>query len=104
MSVPAPRPPRNDGRWETIRYALDSWARTLRLCLIWHVLIAAPAAAAHPLAELIRPILLCGPVRDLGHVGQASPHDPAKAASGLRRGGRATRRLVSGPAAAGPGA
>jgi hypothetical protein len=61
MSVPAPRPPRNDGRWETIRYALDSWARTLRLCLIWLVLIAAPAAAAHPLAGLIRPMLLCGP-------------------------------------------
>jgi hypothetical protein len=96
MSVPAPRPPRNDGRWETIRYALDSWARTFRLCLICLVLIAAPAAAAHPLAELIRPILLCGPVRDLG---QASPYDPARAASGLRRGGRATRRLASGLAA-----
>ena len=60
MSVPAPRPLRNDGRWETIKYALDSWARTLRLCLIWLVMIAAPVAVAHPLAELIRSMLLCG--------------------------------------------
>ncbi len=29
MSVPAPREPRQGGRWETIRYALDSNARTL---------------------------------------------------------------------------
>jgi retron-type reverse transcriptase len=29
------------GRWETIRYALDSNARTFRLCLIWLVAIAA---------------------------------------------------------------
>ena len=65
MSVPAPRPPENDGRWGTIRYALEDWGRTLRFCLIWLVVIAAPAvagyAAAHPLAELIRPMLLCGP-------------------------------------------
>jgi hypothetical protein len=65
MSVPAPRPPENDGRWGTIRYALEDWGRTLRFCLIWLVVITAPAvagyAAAHPLAELIRPMLLCGP-------------------------------------------
>ena len=65
MSVPAPQPPRNDGRWETIRYALEDWGRTLRFCVIWLVVIVAPAvagyAAAHPLAELIRPLLLCGP-------------------------------------------
>jgi hypothetical protein len=63
MSVPAPRPPKNDGRWETIRYALDSWDRTLRLCLILLVLIATPAVAAaavHPLVELMRTMLLCG--------------------------------------------
>jgi RNA-directed DNA polymerase len=29
------------GRWETIRYALDSNARTFRLCLIWLAAIAA---------------------------------------------------------------
>jgi hypothetical protein len=58
MSVPAPREPRHDGRWETIRYALDSNARTLRLCLIWLVVIAAPVAAA-AVAELIRHTLLC---------------------------------------------
>jgi len=33
VSVPAPPEPRT-GRWETIRYALDSNARTFRLCLI----------------------------------------------------------------------
>ena len=59
MSVPAPRPPCHDGgRWDTIRYALDSNARTLRLCLILLVTIVAPAAAA-AVAELIRHMLLC---------------------------------------------
>jgi hypothetical protein len=59
MSVPAPREPRHDaGRWETIRYALDSNARTFRLCLIWLVTIAPPVAAA-AVAELIRHMLLC---------------------------------------------
>lgn len=80
MSVPAPRPPKNDGRWETIRYALDSWDRTLRLCLILLVLIATPAvaaAAAHPLAELIRTMLLCGP----------GPHHSAEGRGPARRDG-----------------
>jgi hypothetical protein len=59
LSVPAPRRPRQGGgRWETIRYALDSNARTLRLCLILLVTIAAPVAAAAA-AELIRHMLLC---------------------------------------------
>lgn len=63
MSVPARREPRHDGgRWETIRYALDSNARTFRLCLICLVVVAAPAAAA-ALAELIRHMLLCRPPR-----------------------------------------
>ena len=54
MSVPAPRKPRQDsGRWETIRYALDSNARTFRLCLIWLVVIVAPVAAA-VVADLVR--------------------------------------------------
>ena len=57
MSVPAPQEPRHDGgRWETIRYALDSNARTFRLCLICLVVIVAPAVAA-ALAELIRHML-----------------------------------------------
>jgi hypothetical protein len=35
MRVPASEPPRHAERWETIvRYALDSNARTIRLCLI----------------------------------------------------------------------
>jgi len=60
LSVPAPRRPRQSGgRWETIRYALDSNARTFRLCLILLVTIVAPVAAA-VVAELIRHTLLCG--------------------------------------------
>jgi hypothetical protein len=46
MRVPIVRQPCHGGRWETIRYALDSNARTLRLCLIWAMLIMAPALAA----------------------------------------------------------
>jgi hypothetical protein len=39
VSVPARRGPSQLGaRWETIRYALDSNARTVRLCLILLVL------------------------------------------------------------------
>ena len=35
VSVPATRRPRHGGaRWETIRYAIDDTARTIRLCLI----------------------------------------------------------------------
>ena len=60
MSVPAPRRPSHaDGRWETIRYALDSNARTFRLCLIFLVTIASPVAAAVA-AVLIHHLLLCG--------------------------------------------
>lgn len=56
MSVPVPREPRQPGgRWETIRYALDSNARTFRFCLI---VIVVPAVAA-VIAELMRHILLC---------------------------------------------
>jgi hypothetical protein len=49
----------NGGRWETIRHALDSNARTLRLCLIWLMASAAPVAAA-VVAVLIHHMLLCG--------------------------------------------
>ena len=59
MSVPAPREPRNGGRWETIRYALDTNPRTFRLCLILSVAAVAPCLAA-VVAELIRHMLLCG--------------------------------------------
>jgi hypothetical protein len=52
-----PQEPRHDGgQWETIRYALDSNARTFRLCLIWFVVIAAPAAAAAAV-ELVKHML-----------------------------------------------
>ena len=60
MSVPAPQEPRpGGGRWDVVLSALDSWPRTLRLCLIMLVTIAAPVAAAAA-AELIRHMLLCG--------------------------------------------
>jgi hypothetical protein len=46
MSVPTPTPPSHASRWDTIRYALDSNARTIRLCLIWLVVIGSPTLAA----------------------------------------------------------
>jgi hypothetical protein len=59
MSLPVPHEPRHDGgRWETIRYAIDSNARTLRLCLIWTVSIVSPAAAT-VITLLVPHMLLC---------------------------------------------
>jgi hypothetical protein len=58
MSVPAPQEPRQGGRWETIRYALDNNPRTLRLCLILSVAAAAPYLAILA-AELVRHMMLC---------------------------------------------
>jgi hypothetical protein len=56
MSVPAPRQPRHGStRWEIIRDAIGSNAKTARLCLIWLVMTGAPVTA---LAELIRHIRL----------------------------------------------
>jgi hypothetical protein len=50
----APRPqlptPRGPDRWNTIRYALKSWAGTFRLCLILLVMGIPPAAVALMLA------------------------------------------------------
>jgi hypothetical protein len=61
MSVPASRRPRSGGgRWETIRYALDSWARTFRLCLILIVVAVAPYLAAVTVM-LIHHMVLYGP-------------------------------------------
>ena len=79
MSVPAPQEPRHDGgRWETIRYALDSNARTFRLCLICLVLIAAPATAALA-AELIRHMLLCGcPAARIVQIGELAQDWPGR--------------------------
>ena len=57
MSVPAPRKPHQGGRWETIRYALDTNPRTFRLCLILFVAAVAPCLAA-VIAEMIRHMLL----------------------------------------------
>lgn len=44
------------GRWETVRYALDSNARTVRFCLMSLVLILPPAV----LLALLRHLLLPG--------------------------------------------
>jgi hypothetical protein len=46
LSVRVPKSPEPDpgGRWETIRYALDSNARTIRLCFI--LLISSSVVAA----------------------------------------------------------
>jgi hypothetical protein len=46
MRVPMVKQPCHVGRWETIRYALDSNSRTFRLCLIIIVLIASSALAS----------------------------------------------------------
>ena len=56
MSVPAPREPHQGGRWETIRYALDTNPRTFRLCLILSVAAVAPCLAV-VITELARHIL-----------------------------------------------
>lgn len=61
LSVPATRQSRHDGgRWETVRYALDSNARTFRLCLILLVTAISPVAAA-VVAVLIHHVLLWPP-------------------------------------------
>ena len=58
MSVPAPQGPRHDDeRWETIREAMESNAKTFRLCVIWLVVIAAPIAAT-VVTLLLRHMLL----------------------------------------------
>jgi hypothetical protein len=45
------------GRWETVRYALDSNARTIRLCLIVLVLICFPTIGV-VIAQLVMRHLL----------------------------------------------
>jgi hypothetical protein len=55
LSVPAQREPHHAGaRWETIRYALDSNARTLRLCLILLVVSVPSVVALIELAARLR--------------------------------------------------
>jgi hypothetical protein len=59
LSVPAPRLPRHDSAWgETIRYAIDSDARTFRLCLILLVTAVSPVVGA-VIAVLVHHMLLC---------------------------------------------
>jgi len=61
MRVPTVRQSCHGGRWETICYALDSNARTIRLCLIWLVLITSSAVAAaiavHGSSDMLRGVL-----------------------------------------------
>lgn len=55
MSVPAHRVPcHGSARWETIRYALGTWGRTFRLCLILLVASITPAAGLIGLALRMR--------------------------------------------------
>src|SRR5690348_13735694 len=60
MSLPVSREPHPGGRWETIRYALDSNPRTLRLCLIWFVVIVSPVVGT-VITLLMRHLLLQRP-------------------------------------------
>ena len=88
MSVPAPRQPRQGhGRWETIRYALDSNARTLRLCLILLVTTVAPVTVA-VVAVLSRHPLLCGAWARMCPVACALGRFRARAALGRGAGER----------------
>lgn len=75
--VRTPEQPGHAGQWETIRYAIDSNARTIRLCLILIVVISAPSLAltATGLLPHLLPRLL----------GQADRH---------RRAGRGPRSFI----------
>lgn len=42
------------GRWGTVRYAIDQWGRTLRLCLIVLVMSVPPAVVAVLVRVLMR--------------------------------------------------
>jgi hypothetical protein len=61
MRVPRSRQSCHGGRWETIRYALDSDARTIRFCLIWVVLVTSYAVAAviatHGSSDTVRALM-----------------------------------------------
>jgi hypothetical protein len=55
MRQTTPRQPRpGSSRWEVIRYALSSNARTIRLCTIWLVMTGGAAAG---LGLLIRELI-----------------------------------------------
>lgn len=63
--------------WVTIRYALDSYARTFRLCLILLVTIL-PVAAVVTVVALIHHALLCDPcARRASHSHQRRETSPA---------------------------
>lgn len=55
ISTPPPGMPGDSGRWKTIRYAIGSNARTVRLCLISLTAGVVPAAAA-AVVEAVRHI------------------------------------------------
>jgi hypothetical protein len=58
MSLRVPREPRHVGHWEeTIRYAIDTTPRTIRLCLILLVVVARSGLIA-AVAELLWHMLL----------------------------------------------
>jgi hypothetical protein len=93
MSVPASREPRQGGRWETIRYALDTNPRTFRLCLILLVTAVAPCLAA-VVAELVRHLLLCGSRSGMPGEGGAARHRRAARRPARNRRHWQARRLA----------
>ncbi len=55
MRLPTPREPRQgSSRWEVVRYALGSNARTIRFCSICLVMTAGPATAVIELLRHLR--------------------------------------------------
>jgi hypothetical protein len=76
MRVPAPQQPRREStRWEVVRDALGSNAKTARLCLIWLVMTGAPVTA---LAELVRHVRLQRP-----RISQHGGNTPSALSAGL---------------------
>jgi hypothetical protein len=79
VCMPIPRSPPDPAKWQTVRSALTSWSRTLRLCLIC-LSVNVPVDV---LAWLVRRLsLLWVPGTCLGthysHVGKLSPVQPAE--------------------------
>ncbi len=57
MRLPTPREPRHgSSRWEVIRDALGSDARTARLCVLWVVLTGRPRRGPDHLLDIAHPV------------------------------------------------
>ena len=72
MRLPTPREPRHgSSRWEVIRYALGSNARTARLCVIWVVVTGGPVAGRDHLLDIAHPVT--GSHAQPGRAGSSRP-------------------------------